>query len=357
MLWSCRLTMRADACSTPKRSTVNPESSAVARKSKSKSHLCLVGFHLDALLLLLTGAELLYRRHVVSRTVFEAAPYMEYDDQLGWLPRPGKYQSTTITPDRFRRTVPDNSSPAVPTVLACGDSFTYGCGVGEGESWPDYLAAATGWRVVNAGVSGYGLDQIVLRMEKIIPKTRPDIVILSVIYDDILRCELSKRKRHKPYFAFTDGVPTLYNRPVPSPVAAPQSGAWWENSLIARDLLRLLGLADRTGPDMVREHQDGSRIARYLFSRARELVREYGAELYLVIQPTRTFTEEAGIRRGKELEIMVRALDIPVLNLFENLDRDYFGNDTGRKSLFADHRTPEGNRWVAEKIKAFLGEG
>ena len=48
--------------------------------------------------------------------------------------------------------------PAGSIVLAFGDSVTYGTGAGPGEDWPTLLSAATGWRVVNAGVPGDTAD-------------------------------------------------------------------------------------------------------------------------------------------------------------------------------------------------------
>jgi hypothetical protein len=44
--------------------------------------------------------------------------------------------------------------PGVATVLALGDSLTWGTGATPETSWPTVLAAATGWNVVNAGVPG-----------------------------------------------------------------------------------------------------------------------------------------------------------------------------------------------------------
>ena len=40
------------------------------------------------------------------------------------------------------------------TVLALGDSITFGVGASAETSYPTVLANATGWNVINAGVSG-----------------------------------------------------------------------------------------------------------------------------------------------------------------------------------------------------------
>ena len=51
----------------------------------------------------------------------------------------------------------DTQLPAIPrgaTVLAFGDSVTFGTGAAEGEDWPTLLAAKTGWEIINAGIPG-----------------------------------------------------------------------------------------------------------------------------------------------------------------------------------------------------------
>jgi hypothetical protein len=54
-------------------------------------------------------------------------------------------------------------SIAEPPVLVTGDSFSEGEEVKDGETWPAYLQGLLRRRVINAGVSGFALDQAVLR--------------------------------------------------------------------------------------------------------------------------------------------------------------------------------------------------
>lgn len=51
--------------------------------------------------------------------------------------------------------------------MAVGDSFTYGEYVGDLDAWPAQLQRLTGRSGLNGGVSGYGLDQIVVRAERL----------------------------------------------------------------------------------------------------------------------------------------------------------------------------------------------
>lgn len=50
--------------------------------------------------------------------------------------------------------------------------MTGGTAVGNDETWPADLERLTGRRVLYAGVRGYGLDQIVVRAERMVPELR-----------------------------------------------------------------------------------------------------------------------------------------------------------------------------------------
>ncbi len=87
------------------------------------------------------------------------------------------------------------AAPATgPMIMAFGDSFTEGYAAGNDETWPANLERMTGRRVLNAGVRGYGLDQIVLRAERVMPQLKPPTVVLAFIADDVVRTALSVRE-------------------------------------------------------------------------------------------------------------------------------------------------------------------
>ena len=321
-----------------------------------KRFLAIGLFNILMVVILFTAAEFLYRRYIITHTIFESVKDMEFDEWLGWAPKPGRYGRHVITPDRFRKTQPDNFSPSGKKVLICGDSFAYCCGVLDNETWPYYLSEETGWRITNAGVSGYGLDQIILRLEKVIDDIRPEIVIISMIADDISRCELSKRTHFKPYYNIVDGEPVLCNQPVPSPVELPEEHRWYEKSLIIRHLIGVFSEGRRQVPDRIREHNKGKLVARYLCSRAKNITRRYNAELLMVIQSPHAFPGEDESHKIAELEKMISSLNIPVLNLLPLMDQDFAGRNAERKALFVEHMDAPGNKWVAEKVEAFINK-
>lgn len=73
------------------------------------------------------------------------------------------------------------------TVLAFGDSVTYGTGAGPGEDWPTRLAAATGWRVINAGLPGDTAAAAGERLAPLLAAEPPALVIVELGGNDFLR--------------------------------------------------------------------------------------------------------------------------------------------------------------------------
>ena len=77
--------------------------------------------------------------------------------------------------------------PAGSTVLALGDSLTYGTGASAETSYPTVLAELTGWNVVNAGVPGDTSAQALARLPALLDEHRPALVIVSIGGNDFLR--------------------------------------------------------------------------------------------------------------------------------------------------------------------------
>ncbi|MBS1170282.1 MAG: arylesterase [Burkholderiaceae bacterium] len=77
--------------------------------------------------------------------------------------------------------------PAGSTVLAFGDSVTYGTGASQGEDWPTLLAGMTGWRIVNAGIPGDTAEAGKGRIKALLDEHRPVVVIVEIGGNDFLR--------------------------------------------------------------------------------------------------------------------------------------------------------------------------
>ena len=82
------------------------------------------------------------------------------------------------------RSAPENS-----TILAFGDSLTYGFGTRrpEEESYPAVLAKLTGQKVVNAGVNGETTEEGLQRIDELLRRIHPGVTVLCLGGNDLLQ--------------------------------------------------------------------------------------------------------------------------------------------------------------------------
>ncbi len=73
------------------------------------------------------------------------------------------------------------------TVVALGDSMTVGPGVSSLETYPAQLAALTGKRVINAGVSGERSDQGLDRASRLLKAYKPAFLIIFLGTNDAIQ--------------------------------------------------------------------------------------------------------------------------------------------------------------------------
>jgi hypothetical protein len=144
---------------------------------------------------------------------------------LGYVPKPGYRwvapdgRSMTFDNEGFRQhhaldPAPANGEP----VLVAGDSYAMGEEVSDDETVPAHLEQSLGRPVINAGVSGYGLDQAVLRSEALVPRLNPAVLVVPFIADDVWRsAQRILWGVPKPYFEIEDGALALRDVPVPPP--------------------------------------------------------------------------------------------------------------------------------------------
>ena len=87
---------------------------------------------------------------------------------------------------------PDSSKSS--RILFLGDSFTHGYGVPADETFAHLTAENLGASEMNAGGSGWGLSQMVLRAREVIPASRPDLVVAQ--YSSWLASRSTRYYRH-----------------------------------------------------------------------------------------------------------------------------------------------------------------
>lgn len=77
--------------------------------------------------------------------------------------------------------------PPGASVLALGDSITWGTGATPDTSYPAELARLTGWQVVNAGVPGDTSAGALARLPALLQEHAPQLVLVSIGGNDFLR--------------------------------------------------------------------------------------------------------------------------------------------------------------------------
>ena len=98
----------------------------------------------------------------------------------------GEEVVATYDADRIR--LHGAGRPRDAVVLVAGDSYTHGNAVADDASYPAALERILGVPTANLGVSGYGPDQALLRLESAIARfPHAKVAILSILYDDTAR--------------------------------------------------------------------------------------------------------------------------------------------------------------------------
>jgi hypothetical protein len=294
-------------------------------------------------------------------------PQLAYDPRLGWTPIPdlsgtlmGKPFSTSR--EGLRRHDRGRPPPSGPSILAVGDSFTEGFAVGDDETWPAHLQRIIGRPVLNAGVRGYGLDQIELRAERLVPRLKPATVVLAFIADDITRSGLSVRdSKAKPYFLPAGSGLELRNVPVPK-AAAPRWLAGIRDVLgyshLLDTVMRRLDATALWYGTAVRTGADENVVACRLMARFAALVRSRDVKAVVVGLPQYVaWRDPSG--GAEEHRSLAAVLDcaaragLPTLDGFAPFEKEGVGRDLD-SYYAAYHLTDRGNALAARSIAAVL---
>ena len=113
-----------------------------------------------------------------------AATAGKWDDELGG---PSPPEATALPRDltgaKFN---PDFPDPGQACASAYGDSFVWGDDLPLPDGWIEQLSRNLGCRVSNYGVSGYGVDQALVRFRRMVNDSAPS-VILGIYPEDVPR--------------------------------------------------------------------------------------------------------------------------------------------------------------------------
>jgi hypothetical protein len=264
----------------------------------------------------------------------------DYDSELGWMPAP--YSSGEITTFRTTHYKHNNlglrdeefSLDAKPTIMFLGDSFVWGLDSEASERFTELLKPEIpDHKILAAGVSGYGTDQEYLLLKRLWPKVKPAAVVL-IFCSQNDRADNTANRRYlfyyKPYFATKpDGSIELMAQPVPKSHLLYYRENWLVRNLwlarLAMDAYVQLKYPLLSVPDPTEK----------LVGKMREFVEGNGGKFLVGIQ-----------HHDDALVAYLQANNIP----FVKLEGAPFYTQGG----FGPHWTPEGQRFVADRILGLL---
>jgi lysophospholipase L1-like esterase len=220
-----------------------------------------------------------------------AEPYAQPHPTRGWANRPNarvvygeaEFAITVVHDSRGYRSpeVPDAKTPGRTRVLVLGDSFAWGVGVENDQTFSARLQAAEPrLEVINAGVNGYGTSQQLRLLVEEGLALRPDVVLLAFFWNDVA----NSYKRPLPHYSLAGGrlrytPPAVGAEQAPDRLAASGGRRLLGKSYayrFASDRLKLLRYRLKTAFGMPLEEAD--------FVRAEELEEAWALEHALLAE-------------------------------------------------------------------------
>ncbi len=305
---------------------------------------------LTSALLFLLAAEAFWRivpsaiphgvEHLARARVFR------YEPGVGVVLRPGVDAALTIPwlerRVRVRTTghgrsvgFRDDGLQGGPRVAILGDSYAFGYGVDQGESFPAQLEQRMRARgipidVINGGVPGFGALEERRLLEKHVLPLRPALVLVAVYGNDLRDNERSAHGRWLGIREFLGVHSITYGIVSAARAAHPRLEA------AARGKARPEGDAGKAS-------EEGYAIERSEIARMRDRCAARGVRFGLVLLPDRPPLEEGRLRPP--------GAAVPVLDLaprFAGMPRLAWRN------RYVGHFTPAANGWVADAIAGFI---
>jgi len=270
--------------------------------------------------------------------VSERSLSYEYDAELGWMPVPGsisevtnartihvRHNSLGLRDDEF---VLD----AKPTIMFLGDSFVWGLDAESNERFSELLKPRIpDYKLLAAGVSGFGTDQEYLLLRKLWPKVKPAVVVLIVCTGndrDDNSTNIVYEGYQKPYFSTAaDGSLVLQGVPVPLSRLQAIKEDWWVRNFWLVRLANAVYLKLRHPKLTVPDPTDR------LVDMIRDFVEANGAKFLVGLQTT-----DADLVQHLEIK------HIPFVT-FDGAEAYPTGGQ---------HWTPQGQKLVAERLLGLL---
>lgn len=292
----------------------------------------------------------------------------QFDPIIGHVPKPGSYKmlngsKLTINSDGTRSNGNKLEFRTSHIALAVGDSFTYGDQVNDQDTWPSYFERATNIRTVNAGVFGFGFGQTVLMAKRKTESYNPDILIVSIIPDDIKRTELSVRTGiAKPLFVAdgdkvklitaTENIPKIGQFDHLKKVSAFLRAVFGYSYLVHNIMIRVAPEFWLSNRFSVREHSYGITVSCGLIHELNALAVKH--KIILIQYPAQNIISN---NRSDEIEAFLNCLkskNFIVVDTFDRLRAAFVEDLSQFSNLYVGHMSKLGNKMVAQILEKRL---
>jgi hypothetical protein len=346
-----------------------PSSSTEPKRGSAGLNILLAVLSTVVVFLLIEGlASLLMSARAAKHALYmREESHSQYDADLGWSHKPGlrfddlygDKASFTTNAQGFRGL--ENYERAVPAgkyrVVALGDSFTMGYGVGDQATYPAQMqAACPALQAVNMGQGGYGVDQDYLWYKRDGTRLDANLLLFAVIAHDFYRMSADNFIGYaKPVLSVKDNRLVVGNVPVPatfgSRTTLTRARAFFESFAVVRTGRWLLG---RGGAD-ARDPFYGV-VSDEVFAAAGLALDDLAAisgarnqRIALVYLPIAGLMDKEPTREAAWLEAYARTKGVAFVNLVADFKALPAG-DFARMFRPDNHYTTEGNRFVAAAI-------
>lgn len=296
-----------------------------------------------------------------KRTLLDSKYPAVFDKNLGWNLKEGKFNNgkITILKEGIRSNGKEPSNKKGKTILVVGDSFTYGEGVADDETWPAQLQEISGLNVINGGVFGYGIDQSYIRMKQLSDEYNPDIIIFSFISMGIFNCQLSERSSApKPYFILSEkGEIILVDEHLKSYELLEDSFGILKSvfgySFMVNKIMQRMKATRwyNSSWSSTNVHKNGVEVVCNIFNELKKFSEEKQLKIYILVQYSKN---EVGNKRVlNAIDKVTQCIDTDILTLIDlhSTLEDIKENDIEKyKSVLGTHMTKTGNNLVASEI-------
>ncbi len=326
-----------------------------------------------------------------QRQSIELSEHMEpgmivYDAQLGWKLKPywsGKHHhydydvEYNINPDGFRGT---DARVKEVDISVVGDSFSFGLGVNDDETFVALLNKKYNNKFYNYSVPGYSTDQQLLLINRHRDEISQHLLLIVYLGNDIfdnMRSYPLQADHGKPFFKLTGDMLSLENTPVPLQAKPAAVRAESISSIVLGDdpkrnnlsgwladfeISRRIGLFHDdvflSDDSMQARFQESLQLFNRLVIEMKDITDKNAGQLSIVLLPGRSYVEQPGslsaqfqeyFRKNIMSSLTTRS-SIEVLDLAVHLRGLHVNGVNDLYYPNEGHLTPLGHQHVADYL-------